>query len=115
MLLFKTSKITHFEVFALGSAKLLEIEVEHGGESVDNFWLKEGLLDAFRQIVEHFHRFRGQRQVTATLTLVLTKRPLPLHLLLPAERTRRETFIVSQQLLFQPQCENSFNLWFGTA
>ena len=62
----------YLEVFAFGSAKLLKVEVEHGSESVDDFRLEKGLLDALCQVIEHLHRFRGQRQVTAALTLVLT-------------------------------------------
>ena len=65
-------KSAYLEVFAFGSAKLLKVEVEHGGESVDDFRLEKGLLDALCQVIEHLHRFRSQRQITAALTLVLT-------------------------------------------
>lgn len=46
----------YLEVLALGPAELLQVEVEHGGEPVDQLRAQERLLDVHRQVLQHVHR-----------------------------------------------------------
>ena len=69
-LTFCTASPTHFSptLLTFGSAELLQVEVEHGGESIRQLGSQERLSDLHGEVVEHLHRVAAQRQVRPAAT-----------------------------------------------
>lgn len=59
------SRVSDFEIAAFSTAQLLEIEVEHRAEPINQLFSQERLLDVLSEIAEHFDRFFSQRQIGA--------------------------------------------------
>ena len=60
-----------------GAAELLQIEVQHSCQALDKLWSHERLNDFHGEVVEHVHRFSGQREVGSALSFVLEQLSLP--------------------------------------
>jgi hypothetical protein len=90
-------RVPHFEVLALGAAQLLQVEVQHRRQPVDELRPQEGLLDVDRQVVEHVDGLPRQGEVRAALSLVRRQLSHPALLLLGAHLG--PPVVVADQLL----------------
>ena len=66
-------KMTHLQIDTLGATELLQIEVQHDSHPSRHLWTQKWLLDLLGEVVEGGDCLRGEGEVGATLTLILSQ------------------------------------------
>ena len=54
---------TTFEMFAFGPAELLQIEIEHGSQPIDELRAQKRVGYMLSKVMKHVDRFTGKRQI----------------------------------------------------